>query len=150
MHEKSSNLPDEHGPKAPTFDTSHKLWNAAYDDLEKDEAELVGSYLKVLERVLCSEASKDPALDVANVAAELKDPSQRQIYMQKLVKEGKAKVARASKITKAVGDFFGAIGQTDRRLSYSGHTLSCTSCTSVGWCLRWPVSELMSLSCFVL
>lgn len=109
LHEKSSNPPDKHGPKEPTFDSSHKLWNAAYDDLEKDEAELVGSYVKVLERVLCSEASKDQASDVANVAAELKDPSQRQIHMQRLVKEGKAKVARASKITKAVGDFVGAI-----------------------------------------
>jgi hypothetical protein len=86
LHEKSSNSPDEHGPKEPTFDTSHKLWNAAYDDLEKDEVELVGSYIKVLERVLCSETSKGPA------TAELKDLSQRQIHMQKLVKEVKAKV----------------------------------------------------------
>ena len=91
------------------FATSKKLWNAAYDSLESDEAELVGSYVKVLETVLRSESSEGPALGSGGVAAELEDPSQRQIHMQKLVKEGQAKVAKASKITKGVGDFVEAI-----------------------------------------
>lgn len=38
--------------------------------------------------VLLPEASKDLASDVANVAAKLKDPSQWQIHMQTLVREG--------------------------------------------------------------
>ncbi len=99
----------EHGPQEPTFATSQRLWNAAYDSLEVDEKELVGSYVKTLETVLCFEASKDPASDIAKVVAELKDPSQRQIHMQRLVKEGQAKVAKASKITKGIGDFVEAI-----------------------------------------
>lgn len=93
---------NDHGPKEPTF-ISQRLWDAAYDSLE-DEGELVGSYVKTLETVLRFEASKDSASDVT-VAAELKDPSRRQIYMQKLVKEGQAKVAKTSKITRGVGDF---------------------------------------------
>jgi hypothetical protein len=105
-HEKSSIPPDEHGPKEPTFTTSQRLWNAAYDSLEDDEEELVGSYAETLEAVLRFEASEDTASDVINdVAAKLKDPSQRQIHMQKLVRDGQTKVAKASKITKGVGDF---------------------------------------------
>lgn len=88
-----------------TLSTSQRLWNAAYDSLEKDEGELVGLYIKTLEIVLCSEASGDPSEDDASVAAKLKDPNLRQIHMQMLVKKGQEKVANASKITKAVGDF---------------------------------------------
>jgi hypothetical protein len=103
--EKSSKPADDHGPKKSTFSISQRLWNAAYDSLEDEEEELVGLYAKTLETVLRFEASGDPGSNVANVAAELKDPSRRQIYMQKLVNEGQAKVAKASKITKSVGDF---------------------------------------------
>jgi hypothetical protein len=48
-------------------------------------------------------------LDADNVVAELKDPSKRQMHMKKLVEEGQAKVAKASKITRGVGDFANAI-----------------------------------------
>jgi hypothetical protein len=61
--------------------------------------------MKTLETVLRPGVVRDPSEDAVNVAAKLKDPSRRQFHMQKLVKEGQAKVAKASKITKAVGDF---------------------------------------------
>ncbi len=62
--------------------------------------------METLEKVLCFEASTDPASDIAKIVAE---PSQRQIHMQRLVKAGQAKVANASKITKGIGDFVEAI-----------------------------------------
>jgi hypothetical protein len=107
--EGSSKPPAEYEPEEPAFATSQRLWNAAYDSLENDEAELVGSYVKILVAELCSEASENAALDTVSVANELKDPSQRQKHMQKLVKEGRARVAKASKITEGVGDFVEAI-----------------------------------------
>jgi hypothetical protein len=88
---------------------SQRLWNNAYDSLQDEDEKLVGSYLKTLETVLRFEASKDPSSDPGDIAAKLKDPSQRQIYMQKLVKEGREKVAKVSKITAAVGGFAEAI-----------------------------------------
>lgn len=99
------NRADEHESKEPSSAISQRLWNAAYDSLENEEKELVGSYLKTLDTILRLEASKDPSSDPGDIAAKLKDPSQRQIYMQKLVKEGREKVAKTSKITKGVGDF---------------------------------------------
>jgi hypothetical protein len=102
---------------------SQKLWNDAYDSLEEDEGKLVEGYRKTLAEVLVDEKLKDlkakkatdtstvGASDVsaeleklkADISAELKDRTKRQMYMEKLVKEGKAKVAKASKITKGVG-----------------------------------------------
>ncbi|KAH8881388.1 WD40 repeat-like protein [Thozetella sp. PMI_491] len=88
----------------PGISTSQSLWNAAYDSLEedKDTKELVLSYLKTLTEVVA-------AGDINASTEDLKDPSKRQIFMEKVVKEGTAKVARASKITKVIGDFAEAI-----------------------------------------
>jgi hypothetical protein len=115
--------PDEHRPEgpqpateskeqqAPALSTSQRLWNAAYDRLEKenDTAELVKSYMKTLATARKTEASENSTSDADNVTAELKDPSKRQMHMKKLVEEGQAKVAKASKITKGLGDFAKAI-----------------------------------------
>jgi hypothetical protein len=150
-HEKSSIPPDEHGPKEPTFATSQRLWNAAYDGLENNEAELVGSYVKVLEAVLCSEASKDPASDVASVAAELKDPSQRQAQMQKLVKEALAKIAKASKIANGAGDFVEAILSVKPMVDLAIQDMPQAAPAALPWagvCIGLQVS-LLFLNCLV-
>lgn len=87
---------------------SQRLWNAAYDNLKKgdDTAELVGSYVKTLTKVLEAEHEIPSGTDVT---AELEDPAKRQMFMRKRVEKGRAKVAKASKITKGVGDFVEAI-----------------------------------------
>jgi hypothetical protein len=87
--------------------TSQRLWNTAYDNLEKDDdtAELVRSYVKVLDKVLnTKKASDSSASGTDDVSAELKDPAKRETYMRDLVKEGQAKVSTALKIKKAVGN----------------------------------------------
>jgi hypothetical protein len=43
-----------------------------------------------------------------DVAAELEDPTKRQMFMRERVEKGRAKVAKASKISKRVGDFVDA------------------------------------------
>jgi hypothetical protein len=45
----------------------------------------------------------------AKILDELKNPTERQKLMKKLVEEGQAKVEKPSKITKGVGDFADAI-----------------------------------------
>jgi predicted HAD superfamily Cof-like phosphohydrolase len=97
--------------QSPALSTSQRLWNAAFDRLEedKDTAELVRSYIKTLATVLKTEASEKSISDADNVAAELKDPSKRQMNMKKLVEEGQAKVDKVSKITRRLGDFANAI-----------------------------------------
>jgi len=82
--------------------TSQRLWNAAYNSLaeDKDTAKLVGAYMETLDKVL-GDRTREPAVDVS---ATLKDPSQRQAHMRKLVEEGQAKVSTLSKITQGVGD----------------------------------------------
>ncbi|KAK4107453.1 hypothetical protein N656DRAFT_741730, partial [Canariomyces notabilis] len=86
----------------PVLPTSQRLWDAAYNCLaeDKDTAKLVESYMETLDRVLGDRTGK-PAVDVS---ATLKDPSQRQAHMRKLVEEGQAKISKLSKITQGVGD----------------------------------------------
>ncbi|KAJ4285991.1 hypothetical protein N0V88_008178 [Collariella sp. IMI 366227] len=104
-------LPAESPPKPlPTESTEHptpvlsvskRLWNAAYDSLETDNAELVMSYVKTLGAVLGANPGVAPD---TNISAELHYPTKRQMYIRRLVEEGQAKISRASKITNGVGD----------------------------------------------
>ncbi|KAI3337073.1 hypothetical protein HD806DRAFT_26405 [Xylariaceae sp. AK1471] len=80
---------------------SERLWNAAYDSLEKDDAELVGSYVKTLEQVLGGETHE---LSAADLSAKLKDPTTRQMHMRELVQKGQEKISKASRITNGVGE----------------------------------------------
>jgi len=81
-----------------TISTSQRLWNAAYDSLKEkeDTALLVRSYVKTLTAVLGTEADVD-------TVTKLENPTNRQAYMERLVREGQARVSTAIKITKRVG-----------------------------------------------
>jgi hypothetical protein len=92
--------------KPPALSISQKLWNAAYDILKRDDENLLRSYMETLTKALGAEAE---IASGADVIAELEDPTKRQMYMEKLVEQGRAKVAKASKRTKRVGDFAEAI-----------------------------------------
>ncbi|KAK3349202.1 hypothetical protein B0T25DRAFT_591653 [Lasiosphaeria hispida] len=56
--------------------------------------------METLEKVL-GNRTREPAVDVSTT---LKDPSQRQAHMRKLVEAGQAKISTLSKITQGVGD----------------------------------------------
>ncbi|KAM7208838.1 hypothetical protein V8F06_014919, partial [Rhypophila decipiens] len=86
-----------------TEQPSQRLWDAAYDSLaeNKDTAELVRSYMETLEKVL---GDKTCELSAVEISASLKDPSQRQAHMRKLIEEGQAKLSTSSKIRQGVGD----------------------------------------------
>jgi hypothetical protein len=87
--------------------TSQRLWNDAYDGLENDgeTAKLVQAYVNTLKTVLKAENAPDTPDSGANdVSTGLKDPTKRQIYMKKLLENGRAKVFTTSNITKGVGD----------------------------------------------
>lgn len=84
-----------------TPDLSERLWNAAYDSVERDDADLVESYVKTLGTVLGADVSVTPSTDIP---AELHDPRKRQMHMKKLVEEGQAKISRASKVTTRLGE----------------------------------------------
>lgn len=96
------------GQPPRSLSISQRFWNRAYDDLKKDDdtAKLIGSYIKTLTEVLEAEHKIPSGTDTK---AELEDPAKRQEFMTMLVEKGKAKVAKASKITTRVGDFVEAI-----------------------------------------
>ncbi|RYP37177.1 hypothetical protein DL768_010894 [Monosporascus sp. mg162] len=79
---------------------SEKLWNAAYDSLETDNAKYVESYVEILEKVLGGETC-EPTDDLS---AKLKDPSSRQKHIRELVQKGQEKISKPSRITTKVGD----------------------------------------------
>jgi N-terminal domain of NWD NACHT-NTPase len=86
---------------------SQRLWNDAYDSLEKDDdtAKLVRSYVKVLENVLKTKTASDSsASGTDDVSVELNDPAKREKHMRDLVIQGQVKVSKASKFKKGLGD----------------------------------------------
>ncbi|GAB1319506.1 NACHT domain-containing protein [Madurella fahalii] len=85
----------------PAISTSERLWNAAYNDLELDDAELVGSYVRILEKVLGGETNEP---STADPRAKLKDPTARQKHMRELVQKGQERISKTSKVTIGVGD----------------------------------------------
>lgn len=87
--------------QTPTLSASERLWNSAYDRLETDDAELVGSYVETLEKVLGGEAHEPSSADLS---AKLKDPTLRQRHMRELVQRGQEKIPKASQITTGVGE----------------------------------------------
>jgi hypothetical protein len=93
--------------ETPSLSTSQRLWNEAYDSLKNDNdtSELVKGYVKTLVKCLRAEKARGTSASGADDAStELEDPTKRQMYMKKLVEEGRAKVFTASKIIKGVGD----------------------------------------------
>jgi hypothetical protein len=87
--------------------TSQRLWNDAFESLDSDNntSGLVKAYVKTLTIVLKAEKASDIAVSgTSDVSTELKDPTKRQMYMKKLVKDGQAKISAALKMTAAVGD----------------------------------------------
>lgn len=111
------------------LDLSKRLWDDAFDSLETEESELVESYRKTLVEVLLEErlkvfktkgATRTPIVKSSEISdelkklrdeisAELKDRAKRQTYMEKLLLEGRAKIAKTSKITKGISDFAEAV-----------------------------------------
>ncbi|KAK3897006.1 hypothetical protein C8A05DRAFT_20144, partial [Staphylotrichum tortipilum] len=106
--ESALKLPPTESIEQPTaaLSVSERLWNAAYDSLETENAELVMSYVKTLETVLGAKPGVAPD---TNISAELYNPTKRQMQMRRLVEEGQTKISKASKITNGVGDVAGFV-----------------------------------------
>jgi leucyl-tRNA synthetase len=85
------------------YSKSQELWNAAYDSLEedKDTTELVRNYVKTLITVL---GTRLDHVSDADISANLKDVSKRQMFMKKLVEDGQAKISASSNVTRSVGN----------------------------------------------
>jgi hypothetical protein len=86
---------------AETLSPSQRLWNEAFDSLEKDDStrDIVRAYSTTLTSVLDAKTSTG-----SDISAEWIDPYERQRHMRRLVREGQARIATAAKVTKITGD----------------------------------------------
>ncbi|KAF7179749.1 hypothetical protein CNMCM7691_008799 [Aspergillus felis] len=98
--DQATKKPEAAAHGAPELTTSQILWNEAYDTLKVEEAALVRSYMKVITKNLQPEGSTRAA---AGVLVEMDDPVERELLMQKLVREGLQKIETASEVAKGVG-----------------------------------------------
>ncbi|KAI0188765.1 hypothetical protein EV127DRAFT_116687 [Xylaria flabelliformis] len=98
----------------PKHSTSQRLWNTAYDDLEKNEetADLVKSYINILNKALSTETCNTSTPE--NNFTELENPADRQEHMRKLVEEGQKRFATTSKITGGLQNVIGYIEKIRR------------------------------------
>ena len=122
---------------------SERLWNAAYDSLETDNAELVMSYVKTLETVLGANPGVAPD---TNISAELHNPAKRQMHMRRLVEEGQAKISRASKITNGVGDVAGFILLAKGIIDLAVQNVPQAALPWAGVCIGLQVSSRPSIT----
>jgi len=133
--------------------TSQRLWNDAYDSLEHDNdtAKLVKAYVKTLTKVL--EANTAPSISTSepsDVSIELKDSTKRQMYMKKLVEEGRTKVFTTSKITKGVDDVAQFILSAKRMIDLTIQNIPQAALSWADVCVELQVSTHSScFSCLI-
>lgn len=123
--------------------TSQRVWNAAYDSLEreKDTAELAKSYVKTLTKVLRAERASDVSVSEDDVLFELKDPMKWQEYIKKLVVEGQKKISTSLKIIEAVGDVAQFILSAKGMIDVAIQNTSQAALPWVGVCMGLQVSN---------
>ncbi|KAF4240589.1 hypothetical protein CNMCM6457_007167 [Aspergillus fumigatiaffinis] len=97
--DKATKQPEVTTHATAELTTSQILWNEAYDSLKVEEAALVKSYVKVMAKNLQPEGTG--AVDA--VLAKMDDPVERQLAMEKLVRDGVQKIARTSAVANGVG-----------------------------------------------
>jgi len=116
---------------------SQRLWNTAYDNLERNDntAKLVNSYVKTLTTVLKAKR----ASEADDVSAELKDPVKRQAYMKDLVEEGRKKIATTSKITEGVDNVIEYIDKAKDMISAAIGNIPQAALPWAGVCLGLQV-----------
>lgn len=81
---------------------SERVWNRAFDELANDEAtsRLVEDYVRIIPRATNPDGS-DTAGD--DLSGDMKDPVRRQMVLKEAIKAGQAKMAKAEKVTGAMG-----------------------------------------------
>ncbi|KAK5989879.1 Vegetative incompatibility protein HET-E-1 [Cladobotryum mycophilum] len=80
-----------------------QLWDQAYDELKKDEAEIVQAYEKILSSKLRGQDINSPVADFEQNAIAQDNTSERCDQMQKLIRDGLEKTAREAKVKENIG-----------------------------------------------
>jgi len=88
---------------------SEELWNAAYDEIEGADEDLVKSYALALKVYLNDQSPNESPLSDAEFLAQFKDRAKRQTFMKSLLEEGKKRVARTVAVSNVVGSIAQAI-----------------------------------------
>jgi len=131
---------------------SQRLWNAAYENLAKNDstAKLVKSYVKILTTNLRAERAPDtPASEIDDISTELEDPVKRQTYLRELVQEGQKNIATTSKIAEGVVNVIEYIDQAKKMISVAIGNIPQAALPWAGVCLGLQVSYLLYISSFV-
>lgn len=78
-----------------------KLWDLAYDELKREETELVDAYEKILTRQLENDhGSKAP--EAQSNGIDQNNPNRRRQQMERLIKDGLAKIDREARLKESL------------------------------------------------
>ena len=114
-HLVASNTEAKDAPKPnaqKTLNISEKLWNEAYELIQKDEKELAEFYVATLRASFEEEGGKAKEISVAEaveISAKLNDRTTRKEYLNELLTKGQEKVKKTSQFSKILGDVAGGI-----------------------------------------
>jgi hypothetical protein len=133
----------------PELCMSQRLWNAAYENLAKNDstAKLVKSYVEILTTALRAERAPDTsASETDDISAELEDPVKRQTYMRNLVKDGQKNIATTSKIADGEVNVIEYIDQAKNMISVAIRDIPQAALPWAGVCLGLQVSYCLCIS----
>jgi hypothetical protein len=114
-HMGASNTEAKDSPKPnaqKNLNISEKLWNEAYDLIQKDEKELAEFYVATLRASFEEEGGKAKEISAAEaveISAKLNDRTTRRGCLNELLIKGQEKVKKTSQFSKILGDVAGGI-----------------------------------------
>ena len=118
-----------------------RLWDRAYDDLNKEEPDLIHAYEKILSCNLHEDGFSSKVDDSQPNAIVQHDPDRRRHQMEKLIHTGLSKTAREAKMKANLGPAMSIVLSAKETISFAIQSLPQAALAWTGICVALEVSS---------